>query len=640
MRRHAIIAATVAATATSAGAQVSDGIVRIGGLTPIGAESYGRAYSVVTAEEIAERQYTHVADVLRSLPGVTVSRAGTVGGLTAVRIRGAEGNHTMVLVDGVPLEAPETGEYDFGGLLAANVERIEVLRGPQSSLYGANAIGGVISITTRQATEPGTGGTASAEVGSDDTRAASASVRLRTARSRVSLGVARRETGGFDVSGDPDGEDDENRINMTDFRGAYDVTETTTAYLTFLHATRRGDYDPETFGAPNRDALVTDDNFVRERDEVLGSIGLTSEFFGGRLATEARLGFVEFDDRNYEDGHQTTATASRRRTALLQGTWALDAPYVGAADHTLTFALDYDYETFRAVEPDLVFDPSQLEKRQRDTVGAVVEYRGALPSGLDLQLGLRHDENSGFEDATIWSVGASYPLADGLTRIHASAGTGVQKPTLLDQFGFFPGQFVGNPDLESEQSIGFDIGIERRFGRGVIDVTYFRQVLTDEIATVYDPVTFLSTAVNEDGESDRQGVEVAASYALNERVDLGLAYTWLDASDPDGGQEVRRPEHHLAVEATYLLPNDRTELTLGVEHVSGLVDFDFTAPSFGQDRVSLDDYTLVDVAARHHLTERVDLTARVENLFDAEHEEVYGYDSKGRTAYLGVAARF
>lgn len=176
-----------------------DPIIVSGGLTPVPAQEFGRAVSIVTAEELERSQTQYVADALRALPGVAVSRTGGVGGLTQVRIRGAEGNHTVVLIDGVEASAPENGEFDFGGLLTADIARIEVLRGPQSAIYGSNAIGGVISITTKQAEVEGTSYAAQAEAGTDGTVGGQLAARLLTDRANVSLSVAARDVGGYDT---------------------------------------------------------------------------------------------------------------------------------------------------------------------------------------------------------------------------------------------------------------------------------------------------------------------------------------------------------------------------------------------------------------------------------------------------------
>jgi vitamin B12 transporter len=344
------------------------------------------------------------------------------------------------------------------------------------------------------------------------------------------------------------------------------------------------------------------------------------------------------DDANTLSGAAITDTTGRRQSARLRTTFALDAGTLADAAHTLTLALEAEKEGFRANDPDLVFDPSQLEERTRTNIAAVAEYRGELAPGLDLQIGLRHDANDRFADATTWSAGLSWRLPNGTTGLHASAGTGVQNPTLYEQFGFIPDQFQGNPDLRPEKSFGWDVGVEQTVlgGRGTIDVTYFQDRLTDEILTLFPPPDFIGTPVNDDGVSRRRGVEVEARVELTQALRLGLGYTYTDARDPDGRREVRRPMHQARLALDWALPGGRTDLGLTVEHAAGRRDIDFTAPSFGSGRIDLPDYTLVGLSARHRLSDRVELTARVTNLFDVRYEEVQGYAAEGLNAVVGV----
>lgn len=617
-------------------------IVVFGGLTPVLTTEYGRAYAVLTAEEIEKKQIAHLADALRALPGVSVNRAGAFGNLTQIRIRGAEGNHTLVLIDGVEVSAPENGEYDFAGLIAADIARIEVLRGPQSSLFGSNAIGGVISITTRGAEAAGLAAEASAEAGSDGSLAGGFALRGGDGRAAWSFSAADRRTGGFDASNDPGGDRDGDRNLTLNFKGSYALSDAVTVGATLRRTERTGDYDDFNFGAATREDLVTDAALEHARRELFGSLFLNAVSLGGRMETELRFGFTDQDDQNRDAGVRTTDTTGRRRSLSVQTSYALDAATLDEAGQVLTAKLEWERETFRANDPALVFDPSQLVERSRELKAGVLEYRASLGEALDVQVGLRRDDNDRFADATTWSLGLSYALPNGTTRLHASAGTGVQNPTLYDQFGFIPGTFVGNPDLEPERSRGWDVGFTQELagGRGSVDITYFEDRLTNEITTVFDLATFESTPVNQAGVSRRKGLEVTGDFALTDDLRLGLGYTYLDARDPDGSREVRRPMHELGLDLGYRLPNGRTEVALGVQRVAGLLDFDFTAPSFGGSKIALGDYTLVNLAVSHALNDRVELTGRVENLFDARYREVDGYATQGLTAYLGLRTRW
>lgn len=616
-------------------------IVIDGGLTPMPGTQFGRAYSVLTGDEIERRQIVYVADALRALPGVSVNRTGAHGNLTQVRIRGAEGNHTLVLIDGIEVSAPENGEYDFSGLLSDDIARIEVLRGPQSSLFGSNAIGGVILITTRGGKSEGRhlSGRASAETGSDGTLGGNFALGGDDGRASWSFSAADRRSGGFDSSNEPGGDKDGDRNLTFNLRGSYALTDAVTLGATLRHTRRNGDYDAFNFGAATPAGLVTDAPLERKRDEYYGAVVLRAESFGGRVESELAFGFTDQDEWNSDAGVQTSDTTATRQALHLQTSVALDAPTLADARQTLTARLEWKRETFKANKPALVFDPSQLTERRREMTAGVLEYRGRFGEGLDVQLGLRRDDNDRFEDATTWSAGLSYALPNGTTRLHASAGTGVQNPTIYDQFGFVPDNFAGNPALGPEKSRGWDIGVTQDFagGRGQVDLSYFEDRLTDEISIGYGPApAYLATPYNQTGKSHRKGVEIAGHFELTAALRLGFGYTYLDARDPDGTREVRRPMHDLGLDLAYRLPGGLTEVTLGLEHVAGLTDYDYTSASFGAAKIPLKDYTLVSLAASHRLNERVDLTGRIENLFDKRYHEVNGYETQGLTAYVGV----
>lgn len=619
-----------------------DPIIISGGLTPVPAQQFGRAVSVVTAEELERSQTQYLADALRALPGVSVSRTMGVGGLTQVRLRGAEGNHTVVLIDGVEASAPENGEFDFGGLLTADIARIEVLRGPQSAIYGSNAIGGVISITTKVAEVEGPSYLASAEVGTDGTVGGLLAARLLTERLNLSLSVAARDVGGYDISDTPGGEDDGDNNVTVNARGTFDVTDALTVGGSLRYVDRTADYDNFVFGASTSAELVVDADMQHLRTEFFGSAFAILEAFGGRMSNELRLNYSDMDDKNRTDGADISDTTSGRTALRYLGTVALDAATIDAASQTVSFGVERIEEDFSNNNSSLVSDPTQMDTQSRDLTSVIGQYRGVFFDDLSLQANVRHDNNEGFDDVTTWSLAASYILPNDTTRLHASYGTGSQNPTLFDQFGAIPGQWVGNPDLKPESSQGWDVGVEQVFlgGRAVIDVTYFQDRLEDEISAAFDPVTFESTPFNEDGTSERQGVEVAGTWQATDALNLGLNYTWLDAQDPDGQQEVRRPGQEFALNVDYALPNDRTTLNLQVRRVIDNVDFDFTSATFGVGRVELDDYTLVNVAAEHLLTDTVALTGRIENLLDADYQELDGYATPGVTAFIGLRSVF
>lgn len=647
MKRLLAGAAALAIVPASVQAQdeptlTADEIIVSGGLTPVAADAYGRANSVVTAEEIERRQIREVSEVLRSLPGVSVNRSGGPGGLTQVRLRGAEGNHVLVLIDGIEVSAPQGGEYDFAGLLSSDIERVEVLRGPQSALYGSNATSGVISITTKRGERNSFAAGGSLEAGSNETYQLSAFMRGGGEDFDVSFSAVGRRDGGFDVSEDPGGQDDEDRNFTLNGKANFDVTEELAVGGTFRLTDRESDFDQFNFGSATRGGLVTDrDDFLQQR-EIFASLHGDLETFGGRVVHGLRFAYTDVASTNFTAGARSSDVESDRIKAAYQATIAIDAATVADADHQLTLATEWEQERFQNVDPALVFDPTQLAQQSRNLFGFAGEYRGTFFDDLDVQLGLRYDVNDDFENAFTYSVGVSYFVDATGTRFRGSVGTGVTNPSFFEQFGFIPATFQGNPDLKPEENFSWDIGVEQGIwdDRVIVDVTYFQERLKDEIATVFGPPpTFLSTPVNQTGVSRRQGVEVGVTVEPLEGLFLRGSYTWLDADEPNDLVEVRRPRHEGEVNVSYSFLGGDATVGADVRFVLGNYDSDFTNFT-ANDRVRLDDYFLLDLTGAYRLNETVELTARIENVTDTDYEEIDGFATRGITGFAGVKLTF
>lgn len=619
-----------------------DEIVVSGGLTPIDADAYGRANSVVTSEVIERRQIREVSEVLRALPGVSVSRTGAGGTLTEVRIRGSEATHTLVLIDGIEAAAPESGVFDFGGLLAADVERVEVLRGPQSALYGSNATAGVISITTKQGRRNSFAYGGTIEGGTNETGDITAYVRGGGEKFDLSFSVAARRDGGFDISDSPNGKDDRDENITFNMRLNADLADDARVGGTLRLTDRESDFDQFNFGAATRDGLVTDsNNFLQQREFFASAFG---EFdgFGGSLIHGPRAEFSNIRSDSFAGGVQNTSTEGERFKLAYQATAALDGATVAASDHTLTVLGEFEHESFINRDPAFVFDPSQLGRQNRDLFGFAAEYRGAIFEGFDLQLSARHDVNDAFKDATTYSASVSYNIPTTGTRLRASIGRGVTNPTFTEQFGFIPASFLGNQNLDPEENFGWDIGIEQTFlnGRAMIDVTYFNEKLDNEIVTNFDPVTFVATPVNAAGKSDRQGIEVTGSVEVIDGLNLSASYTYTDSENAAGVREVRRPEHEGSVNIDYTFLDGAATIGGDVRFVLDNFDSDFTAASNGVNQVKLDDYAIFNIYGSYRFTENAVVYGRIENLTDQNYEELDGFATRGITGFAGVRLTF
>ncbi|KFI30408.1 TonB-dependent receptor [Haematobacter massiliensis] len=608
----------VAAHAQAGSPVLLDSIVLSGGLSPISAAAYGRAFSVVTAAEIEERGIRTVQDALRGVPGVSVTSAGP--SFTQVRIRGAEASHTLILIDGVPATGGND-EYILTGLETANVERIEVLRGPQSVYFGSNASAGVINIITRRG-EIGTHYGGAVEVGNG--YAASGWVTQRTERGGLSFNVSKRDDHGYNpafTGSEKDGTD-RRTIGLT---GDWQATEALKLGFTLRYSRENYGYDATNYAATGyRDYLIDDPHLTGERKEFTGSLWAEYEMLEGRLVNR-----LEFQNSIFRQG-TTEAAETRGETRALKYrlSYGLDGQPIAEARHLLNLMLERSED-----ENDTARDYDRANN------SVAVEYRGSFDTGVDVQAGLRHDDFDTFEDFTSWNIGLSWQIPDSAFRVHASAGRGLVKPSYYELFAN-DGYTLGNPALKPERNTGYDIGVEAEVlnGRGLIDVTYFNEKMADEITYVFGGAPDgRATYINQRGKSPREGVEIAGRFAATDALNLSVSYTYLDAKNPDGTVEVRRPRHELGLEATQQVLNGRGSLTADIRYVSGNYDTQYWG---FYDTKELGNYTLVNLSAGYDLTENLRATARVVNLFDKEYMEVWGFRSQGRQAYLGLEAKW
>ncbi len=615
------------------------------GLTPVEQEKSGRAFTVITGEQLEKDQIRYVADALRLVPGFTVSHAGSAGGLTQVRVRGAEVNHLLVMIDGVEASETSSGEFDFGSLLAADIDRIEILRGPQSAFWGSNAMAGVVNIITKRGSRDGWKIDGRSEVGTDGTFLGGVSLSGGGENYDVALSGAYRRNDGFNIS-DFGSEKDGGRNTTLNGKVNIDLTPALTVDGTLRYVDRRSDTDPQdfTYGGPpdylpgpNVGLVIDGDDWTATR-ELFGSLGATYTSLDGALTQKARFTASDTHRDDYASayGGALTWNEGSRYKGSYQASYQFDTPGFLGAHHQITGGYEWQRETFT---------PSHLtETFSRESNSLVGEYRGEFLDQIYVNAALRQDYNEAFEDATTYSLSGAWKVPGTETRLHSSVGTGVTDPTFYEQFGYTPSLFRGSPNLRPEESFGWDFGVEQGFfdRRLVLDVTWFNQDLTHEIATVLGS-DFVYTPINRDGKSKRQGVEVAATVDLRNGFTATATYTYLDATEQTsaGGprlDEVRRPRHAGSVTAAYTFYEDRARV-FAEAVFNGKMEDNAYVPSLPA-RVTLAPYTVVNAGGSFRLNGHLEAYGRVENLFDEDYEEVFGYNTPGRTAFIGLKGTF
>lgn len=626
-------ATPVAAQSNEATDDSIDQIIVTGARAPISISRIGSATTVISRADIERRQARYVTDVLRTVPGVAISHTGVVGSQTQVRVRGSEANHVLVLIDGVRANDPATGdEFRWEQLAAGIIERIEIVRGPQSALWGSDAIGAVVNVITRNSVGQ-QGADIYAESGSNDTTNLGATGVASVGDWTLSGGIEQLDTDGANISrtgSEKDGADLMTGSLGVRYNGAGRMT--LNAGLRSVDATSQ--FDPVDFSVTG---LPVDGNLETKSDNLVGNIGASLTSNNDRVAWHLRARYYESEHRNFVDDTEDSSTASERISYELQSDFSI-------GDNQLVLALEHEDTDFSQRGQAVFGDPNQDQDMQ--VTSAIVEYQHLAGDQFTWILSGRFDSHSDFGDAVTGKASLAYRWTD-KTRLRASIGTGHKTPTFTERFGYFPGQFIGNPDLKPEQSTSYEVGLDQDILAGAlgVQVTIFTQKLRDEInGFVFDPVTFLSTAENRTGTSDRSGLELAAQWRISDRISAGASYTYIDASEEDDlGQsatELRRPRHAGGLTLDFSTPNHRFQATLAADYGGTRYDLFFPPWPQSQQTMTLDNYWLVDLTAQYQVADSITLFARGSNLLDEEYEQVFGYQTLGRTAYVGIRADF
>lgn len=591
----------------------------------------GGSVTLLQPLDLSLRQTRIVSDVLRDVPGISVSRLGGVGGQTQIRLRGSESNHTLVLIDGLEASDPFQGEFDFSALIADDLARIEVLRGQQSALYGSDAIGGVVNyLTVSGAEAPGVrgrieGGSFGAYEGA--LRLAGADDRLDyvfSAGHRRSDGTPNSRFGSRDL-----GAENTALSGRLVYRAGPHLR--LRALARYLKAEADVNDQDFAWGSPTYGYVIDSDD-RSGIEQLYGLVGADLDLMDGAWTHSLTLQGVDASRDGFSGGARDSGDEGSRVKLSYVTAWRFGTE---AFSHTLTGAIDWKRERFRNSGPGL--SPAQALERQIENTGLVAQYDLLVDSRFGFGAALRYDENERFRNATTWRVQASYRF-DGGTRLHAAAGSGIKAPGFYELFGFDPDGFVGNPDLKAERSEGWEAGVEQTLldERVRLDATWFDSRLEDEIYTDFSNWP-ISTAANRDTTSTQRGVELSAEALIGEGWRIHAAWTLLDAKE-DGVREVRRPAHIGSLNLAYVDPGDAFSATLSVRYNGAMTDNNFTAS--GGPVVELAAFTLVNLGGEVRLSDNVRLFARVENLFDADYEEVYTYRAPGRAAFIGLRAGF
>ena len=600
--------------------------------TPI--EEIASSMTVISSQQIERKQKATVSQVLKGIEGLDVVQTSGVGRETSIFIRGANSEHTLVMIDGVEVNDPISPgrSYDFAHLTVDNIERIEVIRGPQSTLYGSDAIGGVINIITKKG-EGKPKSFLSSEGGTFTTFRESTGVRGSNKWINYSLGLSRFDTDGISAASKKDGNYEKDGYENTSLSARLGFTPKDNLEIDFILRAINAKAELDNSAGVGGD----DPNYVQKSKQLLSKIQVGLSLFD-RLWTQ-KMGFAINDhDRDLtnkkDPQHPFDFSKQHYDGQLLKFDWQHNVQL--HKTNGLTFGLEFEEEEGKSRyywESEWGPGTSPFPKKTANMKGYYIQDQIKLWDRLFATLGVRIDDHSRFGTETTYRIAPAYLIRETGTKMKGTFGTGFKAPTLYQLFGppdpfFGP---VGNKDLNPEKSRGWDFGVEQEFlhDRVIFGATYFRNDFKDLIQFESEQ-GYINIA-----KAKTEGVELFASVKPIDDLTARLNYTYTDTEDKRTNQNLlRRPKNKLGLDLNYHFMQ-KGNTNLGVIYVGRRDDFN-PYPKHGK----VGGYTLVNLATSYDLSKHIQFVGRVENLLDKEYEEVKGYGTPGLSFFGGIKLTF
>jgi vitamin B12 transporter len=569
------------------------------------ATEVGSSVSILTADDIELLGSNFLLDAIATLPGVTINQNGSFGGAASVRIRGASSEQTLVIIDGVVANDPTSpgGGFDFARIDPANIDRVEVLKGPQSTLWGTDAMGGVVNIITKRP-EEGLTGNVFAQTGSFNSLRGGAEVGGASDRFDFRLAANGISTDGISKADEINGntEKDGHDSNTVSANGGMNLPGEARLQASLLWTDAETEFDSFSFGDQGN---VADGDEVSKTKELVGNISLHLPLFGGKLDNVILAGYSDIDRKSFSDGLPGFSSKGDRKTYRYQGTLQIN--------DTNRLAFGAEREDNKANGNDISIN------------GLFALYELQALDSLTLTAGIRRDDHDRFDPETTGRLAVAYNPHDQIT-VRASWGQGFKAPTLFQTTFFCCGATAPNPNLKPESSEAYDVGVVFRTidARGEIGLTYFDQDTSNLIN-----FSFGIGGYENIDEATSSGIEVDGHYRLTEWLDAAVSYAYVDAKDGAGDRLIRVPEHSGDLLFSFN-PDGRVSGTIQVKYNGEEQDPNGVVPS----------WTRVDLTSRFAMSESVELYARIENLFDEQYQQIIGYGTPGLSGHVGARLSF
>jgi vitamin B12 transporter len=567
--------------------------------------------TVITEEEIQKKDKKTVIDVLRDVPGVFIRQNSSFGGDSSIYLRGTNNAHTLIMIDGVKVGDPMAGDgkMSISDLSTDNIERIEIIHGAQSVLYGSDAIGGVINIITNK----GKGKPEfylSAEGGSFETFREKIGVNGANDKVSYSASISRLDTKGISKADEDLGNTEQDYYHNTNISARLDaqLSETVRAGFSIRHVQSKMDYD----------GTGVDADKVRDTDITTISTNFEQDVFAwwqhsiklGTTETKREYTANGVFDGTYKG---TTKLASWQHNFFIQD------------KDTITAGFDYQKESGDVQKPS-----GNISGKKVDTHSLFIQNKWTPFKGFSLTLGVRHDDHQNFGGEDTYKGALAYLYKETGTKMRGSYGTGFRAPSLYQLYSSY-----GDPNLKPEESKGYDVGIDQElFGRKVLlSVTYFHTEIDQLIDWNWTTWKYYNV-----GKAKTKGWETSISFKPLDWLSLDAHYTYTGAKDetPGGTNQgkylIYRPKHTGGASLN-IKPLEKLNVNLNTQYVGKRYRNTSNA-------AEMPSYTLVNLAASYEVTQWLQVFGRVDNLTDQNYQSIYQYGEPGIGIYGGIKATF
>lgn len=631
MKTKLALLATIAAATLSFAIQATEipkekieTISIIGSRSPVDKSTIAGSISYINADTIDASGAATVAELLRTFASINLSQSGPTGTLTEIRFRGSESNHILVLVDGVEInDIAQGGLVDFAHLLVNDIESIELLRGPQSALWGTSAISGVISITTKKAKLSGQHKLSTKlGVGSQSTRQVGVSYKTRQEGLTLSANLNHYHTDGENIARQGS-ENDGYKNTSLNTSATYQLNK----QHKFTGNIRLVDFTSEFDDIDFVNTGLPVDAFNESKGKQLNAL-LRWDLTPSDSIWSQSLGYQlnRFASDNYTSDEFSGGTIGKTQRV----NW-INYIDLGANDF-VNIGLDSVKENFEQSGPIVFGDPNQQQENQ--TISILSDGQYEVFKRLHASYSIRADKSDEFDDANSFRVGLSYKFSKDL-QVFISRGKAIKNPTFTERFGFFPGTFLGNNSLVPESSYASEIGLVYSYSsRFSAEITHFDTTLENEInGFVFDPTSGGFTAQNIDDTSTRKGFEMSL-YGDWQNISWKASYAYLEAK-ASSEIELRRSRHSGSATLNYHF-SEISNFYFQADYTGSKHDRFFPPFPASSQIVGLKPYWLISANYKHQLNDSVSLAVRVENLLNAGFEDVFGFVGQSRKIMLNL----